>query len=50
MQLIKSIIDDEAKYDGLYTVCTNLENSVEDIIKVNKRRWKIEESFRIMKN
>ena len=45
----QSIIDDEAKYDGLYAVCTNLKDSVEDIIKVNKRRWEIEESFRIMK-
>ena len=26
-----------------------MEDSVEDIIKVNKRRWEIEESFRIMK-
>lgn len=45
----QNLIDDEAKYDGLYAVCTNLEDSVEDIIKVNKRRWEIEESFRIMK-
>ena len=45
----QSIIDEEAKYDGLYAVCTNLEDSVEDIIKVNHRRWEIEESFRIMK-
>lgn len=45
-----SIIDEEAKYDGLYAVCTNLKDSVEDIIKVNKRRWEIEESFRIMKS
>ena len=45
----QSIIDDETKYDGLYAVCTNLEDSVEDIIKVNRRRWEIEESFRIMK-
>ena len=46
----QSIIDGEAKYDGLYAVCTNLKDSVEDIIKVNKRRWEIEESFRIMKS
>lgn len=46
----QSIIDEEAKYDGLYAVCTNLEDSVEDIIKVNHRRWEIEESFRIMKS
>ena len=45
----QSIINEEAKYDGLYAVCTNLEDPVEDIIKVNKRRWEIEESFRIMK-
>lgn len=45
----QSIIDEESKYDGLYAVCTNLEDSVEDIIKVNHRRWEIEESFRIMK-
>ena len=44
------LIDEEAKYDGLYAVCTNLEDSVEDIIRVNKRRWEIEESFRIMKS
>ena len=45
----QNIIDEEAKYDGLYAVCTNLEDSVEDIIRVNKKRWEIEESFRIMK-
>ena len=46
----QSIIDEEAKYDGLYAVCTNLEDSIEDIVKVNHRRWEIEESFRIMKS
>jgi len=43
-------IDDEAKYDGLYAVCTNLEDPVNEIININKRRWEIEESFRIMKS
>lgn len=42
-------IDNEAKYDGLYAVCTNLENDVSSIIKINQRRWEIEECFRIMK-
>ena len=46
----QKVIDEEAKYDGLYAVCTNLEDSVEDIVKVNHRRWEIEESFRIMKS
>jgi len=43
-------INNEAKYDGLYAVCTNLEDTIEEIIKINKRRWEIEESFRIMKS
>ena len=42
-------INDEALYDGLYAVCTNLEDNASEIIKINKRRWEIEESFRIMK-
>ena len=45
----EDIINEEAKYDGLYAVCTNLKDDVKDIIKVNSRRWEIEESFRIMK-
>jgi transposase len=48
-EIDQRVIDEEAKYDGLYAVCTNLEDSVEDIIKLNHRRWEIEESFRIMK-
>ena len=31
----QDIIDEEAKYDGLYAVCTNLEDDVEEIIKVH---------------
>ena len=46
----QNIINEEAKYDGLYAVCTNLEDDILDIIKVNHRRWEIEESFRIMKS
>lgn len=43
-------INEETKYDGLYAVCTNLEDEPEEIIKINKQRWEIEESFRIMKS
>lgn len=46
----QSVIDAEAKYDGLYAVCTNLEDSIEKIVEVNHRRWEIEECFRIMKS
>jgi transposase len=43
-------IEKEQIYDGFYGVCTNLEDDAEEIIKVNQRRWEIEESFRIMKS
>ena len=36
-------------YDGIYAVCTNLEDDVAGIIKVNHRRWEIEECFRLLK-
>jgi len=49
-ELNQEIINNEAQYDGLYAVCTNLEDSAEDIIKINHNRWEIEESFRIMKS
>lgn len=45
----QSIIDEEAKYDGFYAVCTNLDDSISSIVKANKHRWEIEECFRIMK-
>ena len=37
-------------YDGFYAVVTNLEDDPSEIIKINKRRWEIEENFRIMKS
>lgn len=39
----------EEIYDGFYAVITNLEGDVDEIIKINKQRWEIEENFRIMK-
>ena len=47
--LNQELIDSEAKYDGLYAVCTNLDYDVSDIIRINQKRWEIEECFRIMK-
>lgn len=46
----KNLVTKEAMYDGFYAVCTNLEDEVSDIIKVNQGRWEIEECFRIMKS
>jgi transposase len=43
-------IENEAQYDGLYAVCTDLlDDNVDDILKVSEGRWQIEECFRIMK-
>ena len=42
-------INNEARFDGLYAVCTNLDYDVTNIIKINQKRWEIEECFRIMK-
>lgn len=45
-----SIIQEEERYDGFYAVCTNLDKiGVDEIIRINKKRWEIEECFRIMK-
>lgn len=44
------IISKEEVFDGFYAVCTNLEDDASAIIKVNSRRWEIEECFRIMKS
>ncbi|EHO85550.1 hypothetical protein HMPREF0380_00882 [Eubacterium infirmum F0142] len=43
-------IAEESMYDGFTVVCTTLEDDIKDILKVNRRRWEIEESFRIMKS
>ena len=44
------VIAKEEVFDGFYAVCTNLEDEAAEIIKVNNRRWEIEECFRIMKS
>jgi len=43
-------IESESRFDGFYAVCTNLESNIEDIIKINKGKWEIEETFRILKS
>lgn len=40
----------ESLYDGIYGVSTNLDEPIEKIIEINKRRWQIEECFKIMKS
>ncbi len=45
-----AVIASEETFDGIYAVCTNLEDDASAIISINKRRWEIEECFRIMKS
>lgn len=52
-------VTEEERYDGFYAICTNLEehtgrdgrkrDTIKDLLKINRARWEIEESFRIMK-
>lgn len=52
-------VDHEEQYDGFYAICTNLSertdktgqkhHTISDLLKINRTRWEIEESFRIMK-
>ncbi len=44
------LIESEAAYDGFYAVCTSLEEDAVEIRKINRRRWEIEECFRILKS
>ena len=49
-ELDEAAIAREAQYDGFYAVCTNLDDDPPEIAKINRGRWEIEESFRIMKS
>ena len=47
--LKQDLIDQEKQYDGYYGVATDLDENPEVIVGINKKRWEIEECFRIMK-
>lgn len=44
-----AIADDE-KYDGFYSICTDLNNPVAEIVELNHNRWESEDCFRVLKN
>jgi hypothetical protein len=50
LSLDTKLVASEEAYDGFYAVATNLEGGASQIIAVNRRRWEIEECFRIMKS
>lgn len=47
--LNQDMIDQEARFDGFYALCTDLEDPAPAIIELNGGRWIIENGFRIMK-
>lgn len=47
--LNQEMIDQEARFDGFYALCTDLEDPASVIIRLNGGRWIIENGFRIMK-
>ena len=47
--LNQEMIDQEARFDGFYALCTDLEDPAPDVIRLNGGRWIIENGFRIMK-
>lgn len=49
LRLDESLVLEEERYDGFYALITNLDDDDEEIARINHNRWKIEESFRIMK-
>lgn len=49
ISLDEDLIKQEEQYDGYYALTTNLVGDIEQILKIAKGRWEIEESFRIMK-
>lgn len=42
-------IADEEKYDGFYAVCTDLDNGVDEILRLNHNRWESGDAFRVIK-
>lgn len=46
----EDVIKEEEKYDGYYGITTNLIGDIQEILKISKNRWEIEESFRILKS
>ena len=49
LSIDEDLIKKEEQYDGYYALTTNLVGNIEQILKITKGRWEIEESFRIMK-
>ena len=49
IQSLMNKIAEEEKYDGFYAVATNLDDDPKQILAISKKRYQIEDCFRIMK-
>lgn len=47
--LNQEMIDQEARFDGFYCICTDLAGPAVEIIRLNSGRWVVENDFRITK-
>lgn len=45
----EELVEKERKFHGFYAVATSLDATVQEVFAINCERWKIEESFRILK-
>lgn len=45
----EELVEKERKFHGFYAVATSLDATVQEVFAINGERWKIEESFRILK-
>lgn len=46
----RTVVENEAKYDGFYAIATNIyDRSVKDILSISEKRYRIEDCFRVMK-
>lgn len=43
-------VQEDERFDGFYAICTDLESSATEIIKLNHNRWESEDAFRVLKS
>ncbi len=47
--LNREMIEQEARFDGFYCICTDLEAPATEVIRMNGGRWTVENDFRVTK-
>lgn len=49
-EIDKKVVDEEKKFHGFYAIATSLDYGTKELLDINADRWRIEQSFRIMKS